>query len=260
MIPRETMNAWAISQGIKEGDIESHFLKSRKAGQNIFQYFMSTGIVPEAVVLEFMSLHTQIPIINLKSIRFDDELLKAIPKRILEQQKIFPVGMLGKMLTVATSNPFGLNVFDDVRDVTGCEVLLVLSSPKQIKDLIDEKLSETTSQLTSFVDVDDEGIEFIQSGDDNRVLQQTSSTDEAPVVRLINSILDQALRQRASDIHLEPYEKDFRIRYRTDGSLKAAFTHAKEMYNSVVARIKIMSQLDITEKRVDLRLIIGIWV
>ncbi len=249
MITQDVWKGWALTQGIQEKDLEMHLEKSRKNGQNIFQYFMAEGVIPEAGVLAFMSEQMYLPIINLKSVRFDDEIIKSIPKRIIDQQKIFPIGKLGKLLTVATSNPFGLNVFDDIRNVTGCDVLIVLSSPKQIKDLIDEKLSESTNQLTSFVDADDDGIEFVQGGNEGKVLQQSSSTDEAPVVRLINLILDQALRQRASDIHLEPYEKDFRIRYRIDGSLKAAFTYAKDMYSAVVARVKIMSQLDITEKR-----------
>ncbi len=249
MIAQDVWKSWALTQGILEKDIEPHLEKSRKTGQNIFQYLMAEGLIPEAGVLSFLSDQTKLPIINLKSIRFDDETLKSIPKRIMEQQRVLPIAVLGKLLTVATSNPFGLNVFDDIRNVTGCDVLIVLSSPKQIKDLIDEKLSESASQLTAFVDADDDGIEYVQGGDEGKVLQQSSSTDEAPVVRLINLVLDQALKQRASDIHLEPYEKDFRIRYRIDGSLRGAFTYAKDMYSAVVARVKIMSQLDITEKR-----------
>ncbi len=249
MIDQDVWKSWALSKGIVDTNIETYLAKSRKAGQNIFQYFMSEGLIPEAVVLDFLSMETNLPIINLKSIRFDDEIIKSIPKKILEQQKVFPVGVLGKLLTVATSNPFGINVFDDIRNVTGCEVSVVLASPKQIKEFIEEKLSESAGQLTEFVDADDEGIEFLKNEDEAKVLQSGSNTDEAPVVRMINLILDQALRQRASDIHLEPYEKDFRIRYRTDGSLRLAFTYAKDMYSAIVARVKIMSQLDITEKR-----------
>lgn len=249
MIEQDVWKDWALKQGVKEADLKTHLEKSRKASQNIFQYFMAEGLISESGVLSFLSEQTNLPVINLKSIRFDDDLLASIPKRIVEQQRVLPIGMLGKLLTVATSNPFGLNVFDDIRHVTGCEVMIVLSSPKQIKDLIDERLAASSSQLTEFVEVDDEGIEFVQGSNEGKVLQQSSSTDEAPVVRLINLILDQALKERASDIHLEPYEKDFRIRYRIDGSLRSAFTYAKDMYNAVVARVKIMSQLDITEKR-----------
>jgi len=249
MIEQDVWKSWALSKGLVESDIDACLAKSRKTGQNIFQHFMSEGLIPEPVVLEFLSWETNLPIINLKSIRFDDEILKSIPKKILEQQKIFPVGVMGKLLTVATSNPFALNVFDDIRNVTGCEVVAVLSSPKQIKEFIDEKLAESSGKLTEFIDADDEGIEFSSNEGEGRVLQSGASTDEAPVVRMINLILDQALHQRASDIHLEPYEKDFRIRYRTDGSLRLAFTHAKDMYSAIVARVKIMSQLNITEKR-----------
>lgn len=249
MIAQETIKAWALKQGISEKAWDEHVQKSRKTGKNILSYFMSEEVVSESLTLEFISQNTDLPIISLKSIRFDDEILKSVPKRAVEQYRVFPVGVLGKLLTIATSDPFELRVFDDLRNVTGCEVSLVLSSPKQIKEYIDEKFSEAAGQLMEFVGADDEGIEYVRGGDEASVLQSQSSTDEAPVVRMINLILDQALRQRASDIHFEPFEKDFRIRYRIDGALRNSFSHAKDMYSAIVARIKIMSQLNITEKR-----------
>jgi len=250
MISQELIKKWALEQGVQEKQLDDHLAKSRKLGQNIFQYLMAQGIVSEQVALEFISFEEEIPIVNLKSIRFDEEILKKIPKRVIEQYRVFPVGFLGKLMTLATSNPFDLQVVDDIRNVTDCEVVIVLAAPKQIKEFIDEKYSESTNQLKEFVTADDEGIEYVKGSDEGQVLQSKSSTDEAPVVRMINLILDQALKLRASDIHFEPFEKDFRVRYRIDGALRSSFSHAKDMYGAIVARVKIMSQLNITEKRV----------
>ncbi len=250
MISLELTKSWALQQGVTEPQWDDHVAKSRKMGVNIFQYLMGHAGVAESATMEFMSVKENIPIVNLKSLRFDEEILKSVPKRIVEQYRVFPVGALGKLVTIATSNPFDLQVMDDIRNLTGAEVCFVLSSPKQIKEFIDEKYSESSNQLMEFVSADDEGIEYVKGSDEGQILQSKSSTDEAPVVRMINLILDQALKLRASDIHFEPFEKDFRIRYRVDGSLRTSFTHAKEMYGAIVARVKIMSSLNITEKRV----------
>lgn len=250
MIPYESIKTWAQGQGIQEASLDEISAKSRKMGMNIFQYLITENLLAENVVLDFMSEQTDLPVVNLKSIRFDDELLQAIPKKIIEQHRILPVGILGRLITIGTSNPFNLNVFDDIKNLTGCEVLPVLSSPKQLKEIIEEKFSEAATKLMEFTEADDDDIEILRDTDENQVLKSSASTEEAPVVRLINLVLDQALRQRASDIHFEPYEKDFRIRYRIDGGLRLSFTHAKEMYGAVVARIKIMSQMNITEKRI----------
>lgn len=250
MIPHEMILSWAVGQGLSEKLFEENVAKSRKLGQNIFHYLMNQSILAESAVLEFISVQENVPIISLKSIRFDDEILKTIPKRIVEQYRVFPVGALGKLVTIATSNPFDLQVVDDIRNITGFEVSIVLSAPKQIKEFIDEKYAVATNNLMEFTVADDEGIEYVKNGDEGQVLQSQQSTDEAPVVRMINLILDQALKLRASDIHFEPFEKDFRIRYRVDGALRTSFSHAKDMYGAIAARIKIMSSMNITEKRI----------
>ena len=226
--------------------------QARKEKKSIFQILTQKNIFKEEEVIEFLSQRLEIPILNIPGLRVPKEIIQMVPKKIIDRYQIFPLACIQNLLTVAASDPFELMLYEDLKGVTGCEVCLVLAPAKMIGHAIENYYSETGNFEAVLEGIDEENLEVVHADgqNDEEKAAQEASADHAPVVRMVNLILDEAIRQRASDIHFEPYEKHFRVRYRIDGSAKEAFSSSRELYSSMVARIKIMAMLNITEKRV----------
>lgn len=225
--------------------------QGKKQKKSIFHLLVEKELIKEDDLTGFLSEELGIPTLNLSALRIPKEIIKLVPKKIIDRYQILPLSKIQKFLTIATSDPFEILYRDDLREITKCEVAIVLVSPKMLAQIIENYYAESANMETVLEGLDDEDVEVVRQGenkeDDGGFGK--SGAEDAPIVRMVNLILDEALRQRASDIHFEPYEKFFRIRYRIDGALKEAFSHSREHYSSVVARTKIMSTLNITEKR-----------
>lgn len=237
----------ATAEQIREFSALAH-----KEKKTIFQMLVEKEIYKEEEMMEFLSDELGIPMLNLAVFKVTKDIVKTVPPKLVDRHQIMPLARLKQLLTVATSNPFDLLMRDDIKGVTRCDVSLVLATPKMIATAIEHYYSDTTNLDEIIEGIDEDSLEVIKEEkvDDKGSSGSGKSTDDAPVVRMVNLILDGALRSRASDIHFEPYEKEFRVRYRIDGGLRESFSHARDMYPSLVARVKIISQLDITEKRV----------
>ena len=237
---------------VASAEIRNLLQQARKEKKSIFQLLTQKDILKEEDVIEFLSDQLEIPVLNISALRVPKEIIKMIPKKIVDRYQIFPLARIQNLLSIATSDPFELLLYDDLKGVTGCDVCLVLAPSKMIMNAIENQYSETGNFEAVLEGIDEENLEVVHAGGqetDGDKSGDERAVDHAPVVRMVNIILDEAIRQRASDIHFEPYEKHFRVRYRIDGSAKEAFSNSREHYSSLVARIKIMSQLNITEKR-----------
>lgn len=237
---------------VEEEKLKELLPAAKKQKKSIFQVLSDEEVLEEIKVIDFMGRHLEIPTLNLSSFQIPKEMLKVLPKKMIEKHRIMPIARVANILTVVTSDPFDLVLQDDVREISGCELCFVLVTRNVIDDLIEEHFGSNESFEDVLGDTDDESLEFIKeygSEHEEDGSDEKSSADDAPVVRMVNVILSEAIKARASDIHFEPYEKMFRVRYRIDGSLKEAYSYSREMYGSLVARMKIMSVLDITEKR-----------
>lgn len=226
--------------------------QSRKTKKPLFWMMVEKDLFKEEEMISFLSENLNIPTLNINSLRVPKDITKLVPKKIVEKYQIFPLAKLQSLMTVATSDPFELLYIDDLRELTKCEVVLVLAPPKMLTHAIESYYAESASMETLLEGIDEEEIEVVKQGEEKEkdsLGNIKAGAEDAPVVKMVNVILDEALRQRASDIHFEPYEKYFRVRYRIDGALKETLSHTREHYPSVVARTKIMSVLDITEKR-----------
>ncbi len=223
----------------------------KKQKRSVFNLIVEKEIMKEEEMTCFLSEELGIPTLNLNALRIPKEIIQLVPKKIIDRYQILPLSKIKSFLTIATSDPFEILYRDDLREITKCEVALVLVSPKPLGQVIENYYAESANMETIMEGLDDEDIEVVRQGEikDDEGGNSKSGAEDAPIVRMVNLILDEALRQRASDIHFEPYEKYFRVRYRIDGALKEAFSHTREHYSSVVARTKIMSTMDITEKR-----------
>ncbi len=226
--------------------------EARKTRKSLFWMMVEKDLFKEDEMVSFLSESLDIPTLNLPALRVPKEITKMVPKKIVEKYQILPLAKLQSLLTIATSDPYEFLYIDDLRELTKCEVVLVLASPKMLTQAIESYYADSANMDTLLEGIEDEDVEVVKQGeekDKDSASNLKAGAEDAPVVKMVNVILDEALRQRASDIHFEPYEKYFRVRYRIDGSLKETLSHTREHYGSVVARTKIMSVLDITEKR-----------
>ncbi|MDD5226984.1 MAG: ATPase, T2SS/T4P/T4SS family, partial [Candidatus Omnitrophica bacterium] len=249
MIDRQITRDWIQKLGLSDEECDHLERVAQKRGESIFKVIIEEKVLPEEDVLDFLGGQLEIPALNLRGMQFDNEVLKMLPRKFIEQHQIFPVGCIGKLMTVATSDPFKLRTFDDIKRLTGCDVNLVLATPTKIAAAVADHYAESKNFDQFITEKDEDSLELVREEDKASSSGVQAGVDDAPVIKMVNFILEKALKSRASDIHFEPYEKEFRIRYRIDGALKESFSHALELYPALVAPTKIISLLDITEKR-----------
>ncbi len=250
-IDRMAWTQWMKSMGLEKDLIEKIFQSSERQGGSLPEAVAQAKAVSEDALIDFLSDATGVPPLHIQAIQVDPELVGMFPKKFIEQYRVVPVARIGKLVTVATADPFKIRAFDDVKRITGCDVALALVQPAQLSEAIDNFFSDTKKFAEFIGGQEADSLEIIREGDepDRQDVVQVG-VEDAPVIRMVNFILEKAIKQRASDIHFEPYEKEFRIRYRIDGALRESFSHALDFYPALVARTKIISKLDITEKRI----------
>ncbi len=227
---------------------------SRRDHKSILSILVDENLISESEMFEILSEQLEIPTLNLASLRVGKELLALIPKKMIERHQILPLSRIGNLLSIATSDPFNIMQYDDIKEISKCHVAAVLAPPKMIATAIDNyygnanKLEQIIENLE-----EEEGLEIIREDEPDQDKKneeaRVSAIADAPVIKMVDVILSQAIKQRASDIHFEPYEKEFRVRYRVDGVARETYRQARDIYDPLVARIKIMATLNITEKR-----------
>jgi type IV pilus assembly protein PilB len=249
MIDKNIVREWVKGLGLPVEECDRLDQIAQKRSESVFKIILDEKILPEEEVMDFLSAHLGIPTLNLHGMQFDEEVLKMLSRKIIEQYQVFPIGRIGKLMTVAVSDPFKLRIFDDIKRLTGCDVNLVLVAPSKIAIAVNDYYAESKNFSEFIEEKDADSLELVKEDEQGSPSMVQSGVDDAPVIKMVNFILEKALKSRASDIHFEPYEKEFRIRYRVDGALKESFSHTLELYPALVARTKIISLLDITEKR-----------
>ncbi len=250
-IDRASWEQWLKSMGLEKDLIEKIFQSSERQGGSLPEAVAQAKAVPEEALIDFLSDATGVPPLHIQAVQVDPELVGMFPQKFIAQYRVVPVARIGKLVTLATADPFKIRVFDDVKRITSCDVALALVQPTQLSEAIDNFFSDTKKFAEFTGDQRADSLEIIREGDgaDRQDVVQVG-VEDAPVIKMVNFILERAIKQRASDIHFEPYEKEFRIRYRIDGALRESFSHALDFYPALVARTKIISKLDITEKRI----------
>ncbi|MCB1042121.1 MAG: type IV-A pilus assembly ATPase PilB [Acidobacteria bacterium] len=213
------------------------------------------GYVKEDEITQFLSQQYGVPAINLSVFEIDREIIKLIPADVAQKYQVLPISRTGATLTLAMTDPSNVFAMDDIKFMTGYNIEPVVTSELALREAIDKYYGSTTAlELKKVMD----DIEFEEDASDLEVIEEDadvdvntleSSSEDAPVVKLVNIILTDAVRKGASDIHIEPYEKEFRVRYRIDGLLHEQMTPPLRMRDAIISRVKIMSKLDISEKR-----------
>jgi type IV pilus assembly protein PilB len=213
------------------------------------------GLVKEEDITRVLSQQHGVPAINLRAMEVEDSVVKLIPSEVAQKYLILPVSRNGATLTVAMVDPTNVFAMDDIKFMTGYNVEPVVASEVAMKEAIDKYYGsihalELKKVMDEMAETDDAAaLEVMEDSDDVDLAKLEASTEEAPVVRLVNLILTDSIKRGASDIHVEPYEKDFRVRFRIDGVLYEIMNPPMKLKDAITSRLKIMAKLDISEKR-----------
>jgi type IV pilus assembly protein PilB len=221
-----------------------------RTGDRIGTTLIRLGMLTEDTLVEFIGKQFSVPQVNITKLTVPKDIINLIPLDVAQKYQAIPFGRMGNTLHIAMADPGNLFVIDDLRFLTRKNVQVHVASDKAIKRVLaaqdagNDSLEDVLGMLRDEVDVD-----LVQSTEEMDLSFLEDAAEQAPVVKLVNHILTDAIRKQASDIHIEPYEKALRVRFRIDGVLYEMMRPPVQLKNAITSRIKIMSRLDIAERR-----------
>ncbi len=231
-------------------------LKSQKemGGAKLGEALIKLGFVAEEDITECLSQQFGVPSINLNHFEIDSSVIKLIPADVARKYNILPVNKTGATITIAMADPTNVFAMDDIKFMTGYNVEPVVASEIGIKAAIDNYYGTTSSLelkkvMEDLQSSENADLEVLEEEEDLDIAALAEASEEAPVVKLVNLILTDAIKRGASDIHIEPYEKEYRVRFRMDGILYEIMNPPLKLRDAMTSRVKILAKLDISEKR-----------
>ena len=227
---------------IEQDDLERALELQRERGDKLGKILIDLGFVAARDILAALSEQLEIPLVTLEAPPAVGPEVQGIAPNFLRQCRIFPLAIQDSTLTLAMADPLDFETISAVRGFSGLRVKTALAAEAEILDAINKYYGEAAEQSAE-ADLDAAGT----GGEDLEALRDMAS--EAPVIRLVNAMIAQAVERRASDIHIEPFEKEFRIRYRVDGVLFNQEAPPREMKAAIISRVKLMAKLNIAERR-----------
>ncbi len=234
------------SGAITEEQLDAALAEQKKSGLRLGETLLKMGVLTDGKLLDALSSQLKLQVFSLSRYRPMPEALRMVPEQVAKRLNAIPLSVEdGNTLLVAMSDPLDIIAQDEIRMITGMDMKLGLVSQSEI----DRNLERLYSIQESLQDA---SVEFMDSSATDIDLTQAmgeASPDDAPVIQLVNNVVEQAVREGASDIHIEPFEKNTRVRYRIDGQLFNALDFPKNLHPAVSSRMKIMSGMDISEKR-----------
>jgi type IV pilus assembly protein PilB len=212
------------------------------------------GFLTDEDVTNFLSRQYGVPAINLSYFEIDPAVVKLIPFETAKRYQILPLSRVGASLTIAMVDPTNVFAMDDIKFMTGFNIEPVVASESSILEGIDKaygtaKEDDLEQVMLSMTEMDEADVELQDDQTEVGLADLERAADEAPIVKLVNQVFNDAVKKGASDIHMEPYEKEFRVRFRIDGVLQHIATPPLKVKDAIISRVKIMSKLDISEKR-----------
>jgi type IV pilus assembly protein PilB len=222
--------------------------KEQDNGSHVIQELVRLGFTTEDHLTEFLATQFGIEKVQLENAEITPGIFDLVTADLIQKHQIIPLKLLGSTLTVATADPTNLIAINEIQFITGYGVRPVLASPSEIRKILERRFGKSSYDevLKRFGDGE---MEVIKGEEEINLEELQQATQEAPVVTLVNAILADAARRGASDIHFEPYEKVFRVRFRLDGVLQEIMTPPQRLKNAMISRLKVMANLDIAERR-----------
>ena len=248
-----------VAEGlVKQEELQRALAEQKGTTEKLGSVLVRLKLVNEEQLTGFLSRQYGIPSITLSQLDIDPGILRLVPPQIARKYEVLPVKRAANTLTLAMADPTNVFALDDVSFMTNLQVLPVVAAQAAIRRAIERNYENQgaaiTDVLTELAEDQVSNVEVVDDDEDSGgkvdVFELKESADEAPVVKLVNMVLVDAIQKGASDIHWEPYEKAFRVRFRIDGVLHEMLTPPKRLESAIVSRLKIMSSLDIAERRV----------
>jgi general secretion pathway protein E/type IV pilus assembly protein PilB len=237
---------------IKPEHLQAALAARKSPNERIDRVLVRLGLAEERDVLEILGEQFGIHVVDLTQVQVDAELLRMMPSRLIHKHGLLPVDKLDGTLRVATADPFNLAALDELRMLTRLKIEPVLASEGEIQRLIRQHFGVGSSTIDEMTDeeADNGSVELLNDSVDENG-DPIELAQEATVVKLVNDILQEAIKDKASDVHIEPFEDDLKIRYRVDGVLQQTSVppQIRRFQAAIISRIKIMSNLNIAEKR-----------
>jgi type IV pilus assembly protein PilB len=239
---------------INQAQLQEALTHQKDQGGRLGTNLIKLGHITERQLVDALSEQFKVPSVDLNNMEIEDSVIKIIPADIARKYTIFPVTKAGATVTVAMIDPTNVFAMDDVKFMTGYRVEPVVASESAIRAAIDKYYGSTHAiELKKVMeDLSEESgsdLEVLDEEEDLDLATLEEESEQAPVVKLVNLILTDAIKRGASDIHIEPYEKDYRVRYRIDGILYEMMRPPLKLKEAITSRCKIMAKLDIAEKR-----------
>ena len=207
------------------------------------------GYFEEPELVEILSGHYSLDRIEIEEIEIDADVVATVPHKLAIKHQVLPVSQHNGTITVAMADPSNILALNDIKFLTGRDIRVVLAEETPLKAQLERMYEENVSYDTIIGDMDQDDVEVVSADDDFDLHEMERASEDAPVVKLVNAILTDAIKKGASDIHIEPYEKSFRVRFRIDGVLYEIMKPPLKLKNAITSRLKIMSDLDIAERR-----------
>jgi type IV pilus assembly protein PilB len=226
----------------------------KESGTRLGSILVKLGYLSDEDVTNFLSRQYGVPAINLAYFEIDPTVVKLIPYETAKRYQILPLSRVGASLTIAMVDPTNVFAMDDIKFMTGFNIEPVVASESSILDGIEKAYGATHEEdlekvMMSMTEGGDADVELQAEEEEMGLTELERAADEAPIVKLVNLILTDAVKRGASDIHVEPYEKEYRVRFRVDGILQTIMSPPMKLKDAITSRIKIMAKLDISEKR-----------
>ena len=246
---------------VREGMISKEQLykalqEQRQNGTRVGYNLVKLGFVQELELTKMLAKQYKMPAVDLSRFEVDPKIVKLIPTDIAVKNLVLPLKRDGRVLTVAMADPTNYAVIDDLKFITRFDIVPVIAGEFTLRTLIEKQYEADDTQMASLLDeisemAGDEDVEVVEEKEEEvSAAALTAAVEDAPVVKMLNAILMDAVKRGASDIHFECFEHDLRVRYRVDGALQEIMKPPKKMQAALVSRFKIMSQLNIAERRV----------
>jgi type IV pilus assembly protein PilB len=241
LVQHGLINSMQLDRALKE---------QQQAGERIGAVLIKLGYITEEVLTEFIAKQFHVPAVNLAKLSISKTVMGMIPLDVAEKYQAVPFGLMGNTLNVAMADPGNLFLIDDIRFLARKNIQVHVAPESVIQKVIsqhhvqEEDLDDVLGLLREEVDLD-----IVETAEDVDLSFLQDAAEQAPVVKLANLILMDAIRKQASDIHIEPYEKSMRVRFRIDGVLYEIMRPPLQFRNAIISRLKIMSRLDIAERR-----------
>lgn len=229
---------------VAPADLELASTESRSTGRTLGQVLVDRGIMPESTLVKFVASQLGMPFYELADVAVDGSALALVPGALCRRDVLIPVGFAGEKLRIAMADPSNVVALDDLRSTTGRDIAVGVATRNDIISAINRhyRSEGELDDISLAIDADQDELEDLSH------VRQLS--DEAPIVKYVNLLITQAINDRASDIHLEPTEKDLRVRFRIDGVLHEVMHSPKSIQSGVISRLKIMCDMNIAERRI----------